>query len=168
MIRLDESVSYEDLSQQSGLGVKALKTMVRASALATNFLVEEEETRVAHTALSSIFHPDRNETDRAMAARWQFTTMLQCGANLQKALERDPTAQDDHASAWALAFAAPGEKKPANFWGYLEREEDMKKNFHAAMRIATKYPMRDIQHLVHGYDWSKLHCGTVVEVKRPR
>jgi hypothetical protein len=163
MIRLDGHRTYEELAEKSGLSIKVLRTLIRAAIVSVSFLAEDHEGRIRHTVTSAIFHPDRGQQDRMLASIWQMDSMLHCGANLQKALQVDPMAQDDHASAFAVAHRGPNGETP-NFWEYLEQNPEMGKWFHAAMRIVTTYPMRDVKHLRDGYDWAKLHCKTVVEV----
>ncbi|KAL3496089.1 S-adenosyl-L-methionine-dependent methyltransferase [Aspergillus germanicus] len=159
-IPLTGSISYEALSEASGMPLGPLKRVVRHLML-NHLFMEPTPGQIAHSEASRILVTEPGMTS------WlghNYDEVFRSFGLFPEALKRGSSggvADDGHPgkTATALAFDQPR----GFFGGLLAQEAWRAKRFAGAMHAMTR-GSHDHSYLASGYDWEQYGGGLVVDV----
>lgn len=156
-IPIGSAVSLQTLSQLTFIDIDLLTRLIRY-AISTGFLTEPEPGLIRHNALSAATARDHNMRDSAL---WNVIVGAPGGIKMYEALQLDPTGRNNTKTGLSVAMEERGEPR-GTMWDYhaLHPEDEMR--FNNAMASTETVSVHACEHVVRGFDWSKVK--TVVDV----
>ena len=121
-----------------------------------NIFQEPRKGVVAHTAASRLLAEDQQLQD------WVYVStneLWQGAAQTVNAIVRYPGSQEPNQTGFTLA-----NNTEKSIFEYFEQHPECAQRFGNAMSSYTADTGYELEHLIHGFDWSSLGHGTVVDV----
>lgn len=157
LVPLDGEISYAELASKSGMGLVALRQLVR-HAITNKIFREPSKDVVAHTPASRLLVEDKKSS---ALISYLTDTLKLSAAHECDALQRWPGSQSPAETGLSIAVGNPGQ---TSLYDILKNDVRQKERFSDAMEVWTGGTGFGVEPLVEGYDWGKLAEGTLVDV----
>lgn len=151
-VPLDGSISYQDLSAQTGLAVDRLQHLVRNAIICSNFLAETPSGEVAHNEISATWH-----VNKPMAAGFEVMSdnLPAASFKLGDSCSQDPADANSETCGFQVARDQP-------LYQYLETNPAERAKFAGHMRAQSS--SHGDEAVRNAYDWNSLAGKTLVDV----
>ena len=160
LVPLDGEISYAELSAKTGVGLVALRQLLR-QATTNKIFQESSKNHISHTSTSRLLV----ENKKLAALIGYFTDTLKLAAAHEcDALERWPNSLSPRETGYSIGVGNGGQ---TSFYEELQKDVKQKDRFSNAMEVWATGDAYKIDTLVEEYDWGRLGSGTVVDVSGP-
>ncbi|GLI72119.1 hypothetical protein PoHVEF18_000287 [Penicillium ochrochloron] len=159
-VPLDGSVTYKELAGPAQITPELLQRLVRLAALG-GFLLEDATGKVRHTAMSAVFHLDRDVADMT---HFMCDVDMRAGTYFYDSIRLDPSGKTASQGPAALALHARdyNNETRRTIWEVLENDPVQSARFHSSMTALLASPSHSLKHIVDAMDWSQF--PTMVDV----
>ncbi|KAM3423100.1 hypothetical protein BST61_g559 [Cercospora zeina] len=155
MVPLDDTVSYETLSEKTSIRVGALRQILRA-AISFGMFEEPQPGCVAHSAVTK-----RWAESSGMHDWMEMIELVIAGVtDIVPALRKDRELGSTSTSSLMIAL---GTGDPS-FYQYLNRNPEKAKLFSRVMSAFQSGDGYNPRHVVNGFDWAALKEGHLVDL----
>jgi 6-hydroxytryprostatin B O-methyltransferase len=160
-VPLDGSVTYKELAGPAQITPELLQRLVRLAALG-GFLLEDATGKVRHTAMSAVFHLDRDVADMT---HFMCDVDMRAGTYFYDSIRLDPSGKTASQGPAALALHARdyNNETRRTIWEVLENDPVQSARFHSSMTALLASPSHSLKHIVDAMDWSQF--PTMVDVR---
>ena len=155
---IDEEVPFSQIAKGCGLEESLVRRILR-HAMTKNIFRECRKGIVSHTAVSRLLAEDQQLHDWAGI---NTDELWQSAAQTVNALVKYPGSQEPNETGFALA-----NNTEKSIYEIFRQDPDRAKRFSNAMASFTSGTGYGLEHLIHGFDWSSIGKGTVVDVSAP-
>ncbi|KAK5170320.1 uncharacterized protein LTR77_004907 [Saxophila tyrrhenica] len=155
-VPLNGSISYSELSKQTGVSEAALRRVLRF-AISNHVFAEKQPGFISHSAASRLLVDDPTMFDWVGSVVQEITPAQLAEG---KALEKYPEADESSKTGYMVANKATEQ----SFYLHMAKEPERVRQFGSAMSGFAKGRGHSLDHLVNNFPWGELGSGTVVDL----